>query len=67
MRTARKTLIWWRLGRRKTYLWRTISVVACSYLYSSQVKRKQAKIDFLAALWKLNAPKIIEFMNELLW
>ncbi len=67
MMTGRKLLIWLRLGRRKTYLWRTIAVVACDYLYSSGVKREQAKVNFLAALWKLDTPKIIEFMNELLW
>ena len=65
--TGRKLLIWLRLGRRKTYLWTTIAGVACDYFYSSGMKREQAKVDFLAALWKLDTPKMIEFMNELLW
>ena len=58
---------WFRFWRRKTYVWRTIAGVACDYFYSSGIRREQAKANFLAALWKLDTPKIIEFINELLW
>lgn len=61
-----KTVTWLRFWRRKTYLWKTLAVVDCDYLYSSGLKRQQAKFNFLATLWKLDTPKIIELMNELL-
>jgi hypothetical protein len=60
-------LIWLRFGRKKTYPWRTLAMTACDYFYSSGVKKEQTKVSFLATLWKLDTPKIIELMNDLLW
>ncbi len=62
-----RVFTWFRWWRRKTYLYKTVAFVFCDYLYSSGIKKKQAKVNFLVALWKLDTPKIIEFMNELLW
>lgn len=64
---SKTVFTWLRFWRRKTYLWKTLAVVACDYLYSSGVRRKQAKVNFLAVLWKLDTPKILECINELLW
>ena len=60
-------ITWLRFGRRKTHLWRILAVMAWDHLYTSGVKREQAKVNIFLALWKLNTPKIIEFTNELLW
>ena len=61
------TIKWLRLGRRKTYLWSTVAVMASNYLFNFGIKQKKAKINLFARLWQLNAPKIIEVLSDLLW
>jgi hypothetical protein len=60
-------LVWLRFGRIKANPWKNLALTAYNYFYSSGFKQEQAKVSFLATLWKLDLPKIIELIDDLLW
>lgn len=63
----KKSFVWLRLFRRKTYLWLLLGVASIRVIYLGGTEQQREKARWMVALAKLDFVKIYGFMNDLLW
>ncbi len=62
-----KTLVWFRLVRRKTHPWAILAIAACKLVHSRGVEQDREKVRLMTSLAKIDFVSIYAFMNDLLW
>jgi hypothetical protein len=64
---CKTSLVWGRFFRRKTNPWTTLAIAACKVVCSCGIERSRENVRLMVALVRIDAVKVLEFMNELLW
>jgi hypothetical protein len=63
----KKSSVWLRFFRRKTYLWMILAIAPCKVIYLCGTEQDKEKVRLKVALAKIDFVKVYAFMNDLLW
>ncbi len=62
-----KTLVWFRLVRRKTYPWAILAIATYKLVHLRGIEQDKEKSRLMTAVAKIDFVSIYAFMNDLLW